>query len=140
MQNIKDDSSNFGYTGKSKLIYQRKGGPRSKTGSKYSGVGGPVQRFNEAPVDAYGDGETKSKLSKAGLQRFNEELPTNAAPSSKKAGGALSGLKSLGGSKAASQKSKVKSVVSQRSAANLYAPPMQETLEAPADLEDVQVK
>lgn len=58
-----DVGSNFGYAGKSKLIYQRKQtGPRSKTGSKYSGV----QRFNEAP-SAYGDGDTKSKLSKVGL-------------------------------------------------------------------------
>jgi len=66
MQGVKDDmSSNFGYTGKSKLIYQRKSGgsQRSKTGGKYGGV----PRFNE-PSGAYGDsGETRSKLSKAGL-------------------------------------------------------------------------
>ena len=64
MQSKDDMASNFGYTGKSKLIYQRKSGgsQRSKTGSKYG-----VQRFNE-PSGAYGDsGETKSKLSKAGL-------------------------------------------------------------------------
>jgi len=95
MQNSKDDmASNFGYTGKSKLIYQRKSGgsQRSKTGSKYGGV----QRFNEA-VGAYGDsGETKSKLSKAGLQRFNEELAPNLAPSSKKSQkDVLSGMKSV---------------------------------------------
>jgi len=71
--------SNFGYAGKSKVIYQRKqGGPRSKTGSKYSGA----QRFNEAPT--YVDkGDTKSQLSRAGLQRFNEELPPNMTPSKK---------------------------------------------------------
>ena len=41
LQGVKDDSaSNFGYTGKSKLIYQRKSGgsQRSKTGSKYGAV------------------------------------------------------------------------------------------------------
>lgn len=94
MQGMKDDmASNFGYTGKSKLIYQRKSGgsQRSKTGSKYGGM----QRFNE-PAAAYGDsGETRSKLSKAGLQRFNEELGPNFAPSSKKSGGAFSGMKSV---------------------------------------------
>lgn len=66
MQGVKDDmASNFGYTGKSKLIYQRKSGgsQRSKTGGKY----GAVPRFNEGPSGAYGDGETRSKLSKAGL-------------------------------------------------------------------------
>ena len=99
MQNVKDADmgSNFGYTGKSKLIYNRKqGGPRSKTGSKYSGV----QRFNEAP-GGYDNGDTKSKLSKAGLQRFNEELPTNKAPSQK------SGLSQAGLSQIRSQKSKL---------------------------------
>lgn len=86
-------ASNFGYTGKSKLIYQRKSGgsQRSKTGGKY----GAVQRFNE-PSGAYGDGDTRSKLSKAGLQRFNEELAPNLAPSSKKSkGDALSAFKSV---------------------------------------------
>jgi hypothetical protein len=100
MQTMKDAdmSSNFGYAGKSKLIYQRKqGGPRSKTGSKYSGV----QRFNEAS-GAYADnGDTKSKLSRAGLQRFNEELAPNMAPSKK------SGLSQAGLSQIRSQKSKL---------------------------------
>lgn len=89
--------SNFGYAGKSKLIYQRKqGGPRSKTGSKYSGV----QRFNEAS-GGYDNGDTKSKLSRAGLQRFNEELPPKMAPSQK------SGLSQAGLSQIRSQKSKL---------------------------------
>lgn len=66
MQSKDDMASNFGYTGKSKLLYQRKSGAsnRSKTGSKYGGVA----RFNEGPGAAYGDnGDAKSKLSKAGL-------------------------------------------------------------------------
>ena len=49
LQSVKDDSaSNFGYTGKSKLIYQRKSGAstRSKTGNKYA-----VPRFNEDPTN-----------------------------------------------------------------------------------------
>ena len=46
---------------------------------------------------AYGDqGDTKSKLSKAGLQRFNEELAPSQAPSKKSvlSQAALTGLKS----------------------------------------------
>lgn len=100
MQNVKDTdgASNFGYTGKSKLIYQRSkaGSQRSKTGSKYGGV----QRFNE-PAGAYGDPDTRSRLSKAGLQRFNEELAPNQAPSKK------SGLSQAGLSAIRSQKSKL---------------------------------
>ena len=74
MQNMmdtqqQDAASNFSYTGKSKLIYQRKqgGSTRSKTSSKYGPAG--VQRFNEGASGVYGagDGETRSKLSKAGL-------------------------------------------------------------------------
>ena len=112
MQKEQDAGSNFGYTGKSRLIYQRKntGSQRSKTGSKYGGVA----RFNEAS-GPYGDnGDTKSKLSRAGLQRFNEELAPNQAPSKKSvlSQAALSGLKSIrpsqksGGMRATSVKSK----------------------------------
>lgn len=127
MQNMMDSqpqqdaASNFGYTGKSKLIYQRKqgGSTRSKTSSKY-GAGG-VQRFNEASGVYGGDnGETRSKLSKAGLQRFNEELAPNVAPSqkSKVSAAALSGLKSLkqsqkSGMRAASLKSRPSAIVRQ---------------------------
>jgi len=104
MQNVKDDSaSNFGYTGKSKLIYHRKsaGSQRSKTGSKYGGV----PRFNEESKyadDAYGD--KKSTLSRAGLKRFNEELLPNLAPSSKKSGLGVSNLKSLQNSRKTASK------------------------------------
>lgn len=72
LQQTKDDQSQFSYTGKSKLLYNRKtqGSQRSKTSSKYGGMG----RFNEQ-AGPYVDGQDKeSRLSKAGLQRFNEEL------------------------------------------------------------------
>ena len=127
-----DMSSNFGYTGKSKLIYQRKqGGPRSKTGSKYSGV----QRFNEAS-GGYDNGDTKSKLSKAGLQRFNEELPAKMAPSQK------SGLSQAGLSQIRSQKSKLSEL---RAASVKSKPAIRQSLnkveeEGGPNLDDVDVQ
>lgn len=115
MQNSKDDmASNFGYTGKSKLIYQRKsaGSQRSKTSSKYGGL----QRFNEANEYPDENGEKRSILSKAGLRRFNEELAPNMAPSSKKSGLGVSNLKSLQASKKTASKAPSQ-IVSQKSKA-----------------------
>lgn len=74
LQKTQDDTSQFSYAGKSKLLYNRKPGAstRSKTSSKYGGG-----RFNEqkATQGPYVDNkDNESRLSKVGLQRFNEEL------------------------------------------------------------------
>lgn len=126
--------SNFGYTGKSKLIYQRSkaGSQRSKTGSKYSGV----QRFNEAS-GAYGaDGDTRSRLSKAGLQRFNEELAPNVAPSKK------SGLSQAGLSAMRSQKSKLAELraASVKSKPSMVRQSLNKVDEEHGNLDDFDVK
>ena len=96
----KDDGSQFSYAGKSKLLYNRKpGSQRSRTSSKYGGL----HRFNESdPYDNNAD--SKSRLSKAGLQRFNEELLTKSKAGSQYRGPRSINKSSLVGSnKVASQ-------------------------------------
>ena len=92
---VKDDSqASYSYAPKSRLIYQR-GGKNSETRSRTSSrVLAPIGYAKKTPsqVSAYtaadqGD-EVRSRLSKASIQRFNEQLP-ELGPNSQKSGVSL---------------------------------------------------
>jgi len=63
-----DNASQYSYTGKSKVIYQRGLGKRSNTSSRQS-YRNPAARVQ---IDTQED--TKSQLSKTNVMRFNENL------------------------------------------------------------------
>lgn len=69
-----DTASQYSYAPKSKLIYSRKGesSKRSRTGGK----SGALRRTGSSTIGPYvEDHETRSRLSKASVQRFNEAIP-----------------------------------------------------------------
>lgn len=75
-----DTASQYSYAPKSKLIYSRKNdtSKRSRTGGK----SGALRRTGSSAVGPYvEDHETRSRLSKASVQRFNEQVP-EAGPKS----------------------------------------------------------
>lgn len=75
-----DTASQYSYAPKSKLIYSRKNDSqkRSRTGGK----SGALRRTGSSAVGPYvEDHETRSRLSKASVQRFNEQVP-EAGPKS----------------------------------------------------------
>ena len=75
-----DTASQYSYAPKSKLIYSRKNesSKRSRTGGK----SGALRRTGSSAVGPFvEDHETKSRLSKASVQRFNEHVP-EAGPKS----------------------------------------------------------
>jgi hypothetical protein len=68
-----DTASQYSYAPKSKLIYSRKNdtSKRSRTGGK----SGALRRTGSSAVGPYvEDHETRSRLSKASVQRFNEQV------------------------------------------------------------------
>lgn len=92
---MKDDSqASYNYAPKSRLIYQRsKGDVRSRTSSRALPVAGAMRKTpsQRSQVGAYTgeDGEVRSRLSKASIQRFNEQLP-ELGPKSAKSGSHIS--------------------------------------------------
>lgn len=69
-----DTASQYSYAPKSKLIYSRKNdaSKRSRTGGK----SGALRRTGSSAVGPYVEAdETRSRLSKASVQRFNEQMP-----------------------------------------------------------------
>ena len=75
-----DTASQYSYAPKSKLIYSRKNDSqkRSRTGGK----SGALRRTGSSAVGPFvEDHETRSRLSKASVQRFNEHVP-EAGPKS----------------------------------------------------------
>ena len=82
---MKDDSqASYNYAPKSRLIYQRSKGdaPRSRTSSRALPI---AMKKTPSQVNAYtgNEEEVKSRLSKASIQRFNEQLPEPATLSQK---------------------------------------------------------
>ena len=79
-----DTASQYSYAPKSKLIYSRKNDSqkRSRTGGK----SGALRRTGSSAVGPYvEDHETRSRLSKASVQRFNEQ-PEKSTTKSVKSG------------------------------------------------------
>ena len=109
-------SSQYGYAPKSKVIYQRGLDGKSTTSSKAksrvgSGIGPHIP-------DA---GDTKSQLSKANVQRFNEDLGATGPKSQVSKHSVFSKPKSQVASKAGSKKPSVFSTLSKQKAADAKA-------------------
>lgn len=78
-----DTASQYSYAPKSKLIYSRKNdaSKRSRTGGK----SGALRRTGSSAVGPYVEAdETRSRLSKASVQRFNEQVPEGGPKSTTK--------------------------------------------------------
>lgn len=110
-------SSQYGYAPKSKVIYQRGLDGKSTTSSKAkSRVGSGI-----GPHIPGQDGDTKSQLSKANVQRFNEDLGATGPKSQASKHSVFSKPKSQVASKAGSKKPSVFSTLSKQRAADAKA-------------------